>query len=393
MKKIVASFVIVIAPYFFTASTFAQIDVFGKIHSAIDKKADEAIDDAIHPKKKEVPKKVDSSTTVSATNTSTSGSASTTVQFAKAYQNFDFKAGDSIIFEDLFRDDQDGEFPSHWDLDHGQAVISKVGGDPAFCLTEGNFVIVYPRMKTESYLTDPFTIEFDYLANSGYPPMLRFVDSKGGNHDLHFGQTVSTSYFKKDLSGSEVEDNAAYQAKWHHAAMIYKNDQLKAYEDNVRALIVPHCEFVPVKVQVGGIGDQNKPITFKNFRIASGGYQNMIGKLLTDGKFVTHGITFDVGKATLKPESMGVLNDVAKFMKDNTATKFEIDGYTDSDGDQQMNQKLSEDRSAAVKIQLISMGIDGSRLTTKGFGASSPIAPNDSPEGKANNRRVAFVKI
>ncbi len=399
IKHLFLAAVIVVVFCSLSASATAQIDIFGKINSAVGKKTDEAIDDALHPKKKEEPKKIDSSNTSgannasAANNTSAPGTAVNSSQSIKAYQNYDFKAGDNIIFEDLFRDDQDGEFPAHWDLERGQGVVNKVGGEPAFLLTEGNYVLVTPRMKTESYLTDPFTIEFDYFAGSGYPPLLRLYAADGSNHDLHFGQTVSTSGFKKDLAGSQVEDNAAYQGKWHHAAVIYKSDQLKAYVDNVRALVMPHCEFLPVKVQIGGIGDPNNPITFKNFRIASGGSQNMIGKLLTDGKFVTHGITFDVGKATLKPESMGVLNDVVKFMKDNSAAKFEIDGHTDSDGDAQSNQILSEDRAASVKSQLVSMGIDPLRLSAKGFGATKPIGPNDSPEAKANNRRVEFVKI
>jgi OOP family OmpA-OmpF porin len=387
--------------HFYSISAFAQIDIFGKVKSAINnegnKKTDKAIDDALHPKPKADTTHVSgtnsSTSSASATASATTGTAANIGQSYKAYQNFDFKAGDTVIFEDLFRDDQDGEFPAHWDLDRGQAVINKVQGEPAFCLTEGNYVIVTPRMKTQSYLSDPFTIEFDYLANNGYPPLLRFADASGSNHDLHFGQTVSSGGFKKDLAGSEVSDNNSYNGKWHHAALIYKNDQLKAYVDNVRALVMPHCEFKPVRVQVCGIGDQNKPITFKNFRIASGGSQNMIGKLLTDGKFVTHGITFDIGKATLKPESMGVLNDIVKFMNDNTSTKFEIDGHTDSDGNGQSNQILSEDRAAAVKTQLVAMGIDPLRLSAKGFGASKPLAPNDSPEAKANNRRVEFVKI
>ena len=380
---------------FLGTSAFAQIDIFGKINSAVDKKTDEAIDDAMNPKKKEEQKKEDEKKN-DASNTSAAGKAVNSPQTIKAYNNYDFKVGDNIIFEDLFAGDQDGEFPAHWNLENGQAVVNKVNGEPAFLLTDGNYVLVAPRMKTESYLTDPFTIEFDYYqANSNqWGPMIRFFEAEENkNHDLHFGHEVSTTYFPHDLSGSTLGSDDEYFGKWHHGAVSYKNGQLKAYVDNIRALVVPHTDFVPVRVQIGGIGEPNNAITFRNFRIASGGDQNMIGKMLTDGKFVTHGITFDVGKATLKPESMGVLNDVAKFMKDNSSAKFEIDGHTDSDGDAAKNQKLSEDRASSVKSQLVTMGIDASRFTTKGFGAAKPLGPNDSPEAKANNRRVEFVKM
>ncbi|MFI5201378.1 MAG: OmpA family protein [Candidatus Kapaibacterium sp.] len=314
-------------------------------------------------------------------------------QSVAAYQNYDFKAGDTIIFSDDFTADQDGEFPAHWTLEKGQGVVNVVQGAPAFCLTEGNYVIVSPRMKTTSYLSDPFTVEFDYFSNSGYDPLIRFYDSKDDTHDLHFGHQVSTAGFPKDFDGSYVGSDEDYKGKWHHAAVIYKNGQMKAYLDNTRALVVPEVGFVPVSLKMGGIGDPDKPLTFKNVRIANGGNANTIASLMTNGKFVTHGITFDVGKATLRPESMGTLNDVAKYLKANSDASFEIDGYTDNDGSAAANLKLSQARADAVKSQLVTMGVDGSLLTTKGYGASKPIASNDTPEGKANNRRVEFVKM
>ena len=66
----------------------------------------------------------------------------------KAYQNYDFVPGDKILFEDDFRSDTDGEFPAHWKLIKGQAVINQMAGDPIFALIDGNYVEVAPRMKT-----------------------------------------------------------------------------------------------------------------------------------------------------------------------------------------------------------------------------------------------------
>jgi len=80
-------------------------------------------------------------------------------------------------------------------------------------------------------------------------------------------------------------------------------------------------------------------------------------------------------------------------MKEHSDLKFEIDGHTDSDGKGDANLKLSQERADAVKAKLTEMGIDDARLTTKGFGATKPIDKNDTAEGKANNRRVEFVKI
>ncbi len=119
---------------------------------------------------------------------------------------------------------------------------------------------------------------------------------------------------------------------------------------------------------------------------------NMIGRKFTEAKIVTHGINFDVDQATIRPESMGVLNQIKAVMAGDPSLKFEIDGHTDNSGDSAHNQALSQERAEAVKAQLVSMGIDASRLTTKGFGDSKPMASNDTPDGKANNRRVEFVR-
>ena len=81
------------------------------------------------------------------------------------------------------------------------------------------------------------------------------------------------------------------------------------------------------------------------------------------------------------------------MMQDHPDLKFSVEGHTDSDGDDANNLKLSEERAKTVMNTMIKLGISADRLSTKGFGESVPIDTNSSPEGKANNRRVEFVKI
>ncbi|HVU97629.1 MAG TPA: OmpA family protein [Puia sp.] len=314
----------------------------------------------------------------------------------KTYSNYDFVPGDQVIFDDNFADDADGEFPTHWSLEKGQAVVNKVAGVQAFCLTEGNYVQVAPRMKTpDNYLPDNFTIEFDFFPNNGsYTPGLLFGSGDDGTGQIFFGKEVSTSYFGKDFSAAYPGDGEHFEGKWHHAAMIRKGNQIKCYVDQYRVLVMPDVSGVKLtRLNVGGIGGTEAPIVFKNFRIAAGGNMNMIGKKFTENKIVTHGINFDVDKATIRPEGMGTLNMVAGVMKDNPDLKFEIDGHTDNSGAAAHNLDLSQQRADAVKAQLVTMGIDASRLTTKAFGDTKPISDNNTPEGKANNRRIEFVKI
>ena len=94
------------------------------------------------------------------------------------------------------------------------------------------------------------------------------------------------------------------------------------------------------------------------------------------------------------PESMGEINALAAAMKDDASLKFEIAGHTsmESASSAEANQALSEARAEAVRNALISLGIDGGRLKTKGYGQSKPITTNDTPEGRAANRRVEFIR-
>ena len=178
--------------------------------------------------------------------------------------------------------------------------------------------------------------------------------------------------------------------KWHHIAVAYKDKQMKIYLDQNRIYVIP--EVKDAGLNKFGVRVAGKCVV-TNIRLAQGGGMNMIGKKFTDAKIVTHGINFDIDKSTIKPESMGTLNMIVQIMKDNPDIKFDVEGYTDNSGDPTHNLTLSQNRADAVKAQLISMGVSSSRLTSKGFGETKPISDNNTPEGKANNRRVEFVKI
>lgn len=312
----------------------------------------------------------------------------------KSYQNYDFVPGDKVVFEDDFTSDQDGEFPAHWKLNAGQAVVNQVQGQAAFALTEGNYARVSPRITPANYLGDSFTIEMDlYAAPDAYK--LGVSLHKGDeDRNVWFGPDVSVEGLENNLSGSYPGGDDAFRGKWHHLAMILKNNQMKCYEDQTRVLVVPDFGgFVPESFTIEGIGSQEAPLVFKNVRVAIGGGMNLIDALNKEGKIVTHGIHFDVNSATVKPESMGTINQIAKLLKNNPELKFEIDGHTDSTGDGAKNMTLSQQRAVAVQNLLLSEGVDASRLSAKGYGATKPMASNDTQEGQAQNRRVEFVKL
>ena len=317
----------------------------------------------------------------------------------KAYNNFDFVAGDKIIFEDHFTEAQDGEFPPKWNLINGQGVVNAMGEERAYVCVEGtpgSHNRIAPVMKTEAYLGNDFTLEFDVMLPNDQDNFAIFLyeNEEADNHFIEISSDgkIGTAYFglEKDLSGQYPGvDAGTFPNKWRHISLAFKNQQIKVYADQYRVVVIPKCGFSPRSIAFGLTTDTR----LKNIRLAEGGDMNMLGKIMTDGKLITHNITFDVNKATIKPQSMGEITLIANLLKENASLKLEIDGHTDSDGDDASNLTLSQQRADAVKAQLVAMGIDASRLTTKGLGESKPLSDNTTPEGKAQNRRVEFIKM
>jgi outer membrane protein OmpA-like peptidoglycan-associated protein len=130
-----------------------------------------------------------------------------------------------------------------------------------------------------------------------------------------------------------------------------------------------------------------------NLKVAKG-IPDTRHKLIDEGKFSTTGIMFDVNSDVIRPESFGVLKDIANVLKENADIKVKVIGHTDSDGDDQKNLQLSQKRAAAVaKALQDSFGIDAARMQTDGKGEAVPVGDNKTKEGKALNRRVEFIKL
>jgi OmpA-OmpF porin, OOP family len=102
------------------------------------------------------------------------------------------------------------------------------------------------------------------------------------------------------------------------------------------------------------------------------------------------GIVFDFNAATIDPSSKPKLDAAIAVLEEYPEVKIKIVGHTDAVGTDEFNQKLSEERAAAVKQYLVDGGIDPSRITTEGRGSSEPVASNDTEEGRAKNRRIDF---
>jgi outer membrane protein OmpA-like peptidoglycan-associated protein len=117
----------------------------------------------------------------------------------------------------------------------------------------------------------------------------------------------------------------------------------------------------------------------------------MFEKINKEG-FIALYINFETGKSDIKPESQPIIDQLSEMLKQNSTLKISIEGHTDNVGGENTNQPLSESRAKSVNNALISKGIEVSRLKSKGWGQSKPIADNSTEEGRAKNRRVEILK-
>jgi outer membrane protein OmpA-like peptidoglycan-associated protein len=101
-------------------------------------------------------------------------------------------------------------------------------------------------------------------------------------------------------------------------------------------------------------------------------------------------IRFDASSDVILPDGKAVLDQIVRILAAAPAVAVDITGHTDFEGDPNFNLNLSKRRAEAVKLYLVSKGIKAERLEAEGFGGTKPIAPNDTPENKARNRRIEF---
>jgi outer membrane protein OmpA-like peptidoglycan-associated protein len=327
------------------------------------------------------------------------------------YGKFDFVPGDTVLFEDNIQDEQTDEIPSKWLVLEGQIEIRQLDGQNVIQFTDGGVASMQPRLKNPTKsLGKRWTLEYDVLLSPALAEdgmnvgvSVSFTNGSGDlNLPTHDGIRIDAAgncYFQGKTGKYSLADETPL-GKWVHVSIAANERSVKEYWNSQRVLNASiqdgseaNQQFVIYVSGAEGISKRSlKYAYFKNFRLAIGG-KDPYKQITTDGKFIARGIKFDYNKATLKPESMGEINRINALMKEHPDLKFEIGGHTDSDGDAAYNLKLSQQRADAVKDQLTKLGIDASKLTTKGYGASKPMASNETPEGKANNRRVEFTVL
>jgi outer membrane protein OmpA-like peptidoglycan-associated protein len=327
------------------------------------------------------------------------GATTTALPGTGVWLNYDFIPGDRVLFYDDFADDHVGDLPSGVDVSGGNATIVDVQGHKYLRTANGTrFVITLPEA-----LPQRFTIEATYHNAGGNGGSgLRFIigsDTKG--HDVsvecHLPEVTATIKGTGPNGGKDSQQQSNANIKdFAHCRFMFDGGYVKAYVENERLAQLNGLTFgrgTKITVEVPGGNDATGASLVSDIRIAEGG-KKLYDALASSGRVSTHGILFATGSAQLQPESTPTLKEIGDMLQQHPDLKLTIEGHTDNVGEPAANQTLSDQRAAAVKQFLVSSyGIAADRLQTKGFGATKPVASNDTPQGRQQNRRVELVKM
>ena len=337
-----------------------------------------------------------------------------------AVTSSDFKRGEVILFEDDVTAETVGEFPSKWDLLDGNAEVKSLGGVKAIEVTNNG--VITPFIKEEgAYLPEEFTIEYEFYYWTGGKDV-GLNDMKltlASNTDRSYWPSKSEMAFNLvhgvcDTSDHSYEYNNGgggdnrtawfeykFKKGWNKVALSFNKRALKVYINGQRVVNLPRV-LQPTWMSFQ-VPFEYENLTFiRNVVIAKGAVElydrnqqsmTAVEKAIAEtGKFVTNNILFETGKATLKSESMEEIQKVADYMKKNPTARFEVQGHTDNQGSDKINDPLSQERAEAVVKALEGMGVDPFNLRPVGKGSHEPVADNSTEAGRAQNRRVEFIK-
>ncbi len=346
----------------------------------------------------------------------------------RSYSRYDFIPGDQVLYANDFSEDPAGELPTGWNSNGSSVVVSLEGIDGKWLRMAQRSVCL---TDNEQLFGPDFTVEFDMVLQIDFkgwlPPAFSFgllasgADSPAANKLLSDPKGDKSFYVEiSPLSGAAGMVMESYEkyiryfnspvrsyaeaATWYgrpvHVAIQGQKERLRIWIDAEKYYDVPkgmakNGDFNQLFFKLGSspYKDEQIGVYVANIKVARG-LPDMRHKLVEEGRFSTTGILFDTGSATIRPESAGVLKSLATVLKAHPDMKVRIIGHTDSAGEEKANLELSERRAAAVRSLLEKeYDLTGSRFETAGKGEQEPTADNSTPEGRAQNRRVEFIRV
>jgi outer membrane protein OmpA-like peptidoglycan-associated protein len=325
------------------------------------------------------------------------------------WANYDFIPGERVLFADDFSGDRVGNFPKRLELGRGNLEIVDIAGKRFLrAASPSRFWVNLPEA-----LPQRFTMEFDlslpwngmlvYGGPDG-PPEAEPLDESALTHSfvklfgpeagIAGGSGAVSTVDPRSVTG--IDDITGHMFRIRVQA---DGKYIKVYLDEHRVANVPNADFNRTKrvvFEMWGSGDttgDGQATLIGDISINAGG-REMYDALMADGRVVTQGILFDVGSDRIRPESTPTMTMIGDMLTAHADLKLMVEGHTDNTGAAAANQTLSDKRAQAILTYLVTtLSIDRARLQAKGFGSSKPARPNDTLEGRAQNRRVELAKM
>jgi len=370
-----------------------------KAEETTNRAIDKAVEGKPAPKQESQPKQTSQTSPAKHAEDASAEQAAGAPAAGAVYDNkFDFVPGERVIVFDDFVETEVGDFPARWSgkgYGAGGAPMSVVQQQgrkwfSAELSQESYLGGAYLRLKADHQLPQKFTIDFD-VSWGGTAYCLVF--HVGGSESCKIW--ISPERMWTDNVSTTLQPRSS---RIEHVSVMANGNYVKAYLGGERTINDPDCltgAVDGIRFNFGDfrdIGGKAAKYMMTSFRLAEGG-KDFLTALTTEGRIVTHGITFDTGSDALKPESGPTLRKILQLLQNDAGLRFQVQGHTDNQGGDKVNIPLSERRAKAVRGWLIAQGMTEKRLTAKGLGATKPIDTNGTGEGRANNRRVEFVKL
>jgi len=412
------------------AEKAAERTIERRVEKETSEKTDQVLDSILEPGKKgEVARDKDglpipqmdqpgSGDTKGSGNTNTNNTSENMdgPQAMMVYSKFDYVPGDKLLFFEDFQNDFIGDFPSKWNTNGSGEVVTINESDEKWLeLISGYNIYFIPDVPT---LPEEYTIEFDVLAigitkKTSSTATLRVDLSdtnsfKEGANFVHaqipfcqysaIGITMANHINNiREMYSTVRADLRDETANRPHISIAVNKLRFRLWVNeekhiDIPRIVPPGAVINSLKFHMNNFKDGEERIFITNLKVAEGGL-DLRRTLIAEGKVSTNGILFGVGSANIQPQSMGIIRQISQVLQQEQAMNLKIIGHTDADGSDEINMKLSKDRAESVKNALVTVyGISADRLSSEGKGESEPLSDNSTLDGKAQNRRVEFIK-
>ncbi|MGE0405123.1 MAG: OmpA family protein [Candidatus Korobacteraceae bacterium] len=307
------------------------------------------------------------------------------------WRNYDFVPGKRVLYASDFSQERVGRFPANQlEFVSGNAQIVEMDGRKVLEISQNSVF----RVKLPEALKEGYTLEFSYLLPAPNMAVNVFFGSPQVAVSRWESHYISVFHTPGIYSrGTSVSSISARQIVKQMTPVKFQADGAYAmlYVGTERAANLPNASIQPSDVV------EFRATANANFRayltdiVVAAGLDPLYETLMKEGSYTTRGILFAVDSAELRPESTPELIKIEEMLKRDTKIRLIIEGHTDSTGEQAHNMDLSQRRAAAVVAYLAGKGVAKDRLEPVGKGQTAPVASNDTPQGREQNRRVVVA--